>query len=74
MKIVVGAKVLDVGSGSGYITACMSLMVGDKGRAVGIDHMQELVNISIANIKKDQPGLIESGRCKMIGENSTISI
>lgn len=61
-----GAKALDVGSGSGYLTACMALMVGDTGRAVGIDHIEELVNQSIANIKKDQPGLIEHQRVKMV--------
>ncbi|XP_022250792.1 protein-L-isoaspartate(D-aspartate) O-methyltransferase-like isoform X1 [Limulus polyphemus] len=61
-----GAKALDVGSGSGYLTACMALMVGESGLAVGIDHIDELVNLSIANINKDQPGLIESGNIKLI--------
>ncbi|XP_064485570.1 protein-L-isoaspartate(D-aspartate) O-methyltransferase-like [Ornithodoros turicata] len=60
------ARALDVGSGSGYITACMALMVGNDGLVVGIDHIPELVNTSIANIKKDQPGLIESKRIKLI--------
>lgn len=61
-----GAKALDVGSGSGYLTACMALMVGETGLAVGIDHIPELVNAATANIKKDQPGLLESGRIKMM--------
>lgn len=61
-----GAKALDVGSGSGYLTACMALMVGESGLAVGIDHIENLVNMSIENIKKDQPGLIESGRIKLV--------
>ncbi|XP_076311741.1 protein-L-isoaspartate(D-aspartate) O-methyltransferase-like isoform X2 [Tachypleus tridentatus] len=61
-----GAKALDVGSGSGYLTACMAIMVGETGLAVGIDHIEELVNMSIENIKKDNPQLLESGRIKMI--------
>ncbi|XP_023235164.1 protein-L-isoaspartate(D-aspartate) O-methyltransferase-like isoform X2 [Centruroides sculpturatus] len=61
-----GAKALDVGSGSGYLTACMALMVGKNGLAVGIDHIPELVNMSIENINKDQPDLIKSGSIKMI--------
>uniref|UniRef100_A0A2L2XXI4 Protein-L-isoaspartate O-methyltransferase n=1 Tax=Parasteatoda tepidariorum TaxID=114398 RepID=A0A2L2XXI4_PARTP len=61
-----GAKALDVGSGSGYLTTCMALMVGEKGKAVGIDHIENLVNMSIENVKKDQPGLIESGRIKLV--------
>ena len=28
-RLVEGATVLDVGSGSGYLTACLSIMVGD---------------------------------------------
>ena len=61
-----GAKALDVGSGSGYLTACMALMVGENGLAVGIDHIENLVNMSIENIKKDQPGLIDTGRIKLV--------
>ncbi|RWS16168.1 Protein-L-isoaspartate(D-aspartate) O-methyltransferase-like protein [Dinothrombium tinctorium] len=64
------AKALDVGSGSGYLTACMAVMVGPKGKAIGIDHIPELVQMSIENIERDQPGLIKSGNIKMIGLNS----
>jgi len=28
-RLVEGATVLDIGSGSGYLTACMSIMVSD---------------------------------------------
>ena len=31
-----GMRALDVGSGSGYLTACMALMVGTSGKVVGI--------------------------------------
>ncbi|CAG7816767.1 unnamed protein product [Allacma fusca] len=61
-----GARALDVGSGSGYLTVCMSIMVGPSGKAVGIEHMPELVAASIENVKKDQPQLLESGRVKLI--------
>ncbi|KAK9926764.1 hypothetical protein M0R45_023977 [Rubus argutus] len=43
---------LDVGSGTGYLTACFALMVGPKGRAVGVEHIPELVSSSIENIQK----------------------
>ncbi|XP_076354006.1 protein-L-isoaspartate(D-aspartate) O-methyltransferase-like isoform X1 [Tachypleus tridentatus] len=61
-----GARALDVGSGSGYLTTCMALMVGETGLAVGIDHIKDLVIMSEENIKKDKPHLLESGRIKMI--------
>uniref|UniRef100_A0A914WMP5 Protein-L-isoaspartate O-methyltransferase n=1 Tax=Plectus sambesii TaxID=2011161 RepID=A0A914WMP5_9BILA len=57
-----GAKVLDVGSGSGYLTACFAHMVGPSGRTVGIEHIDQLVDKSIDNMKKKQGDLLESRR------------
>ncbi|GFR81356.1 protein-L-isoaspartate O-methyltransferase [Elysia marginata] len=51
--LVEGSKALDVGSGSGYLTACMAMMVGKSGKAIGIDHIPELVEESRVNINKD---------------------
>ncbi|GAM27808.1 hypothetical protein SAMD00019534_109840, partial [Acytostelium subglobosum LB1] len=45
-----GSIALDIGSGSGYISACMAKMVGINGRVVGVDHIQELVDTSVENI------------------------
>lgn len=39
-------------TGTGYLTACFALMVGSEGRAVGVEHIPELVATSIENIKK----------------------
>ncbi|XP_028781820.1 protein-L-isoaspartate O-methyltransferase 1-like isoform X2 [Neltuma alba] len=47
-----GMRALDVGSGSGYLTACFGLMVRPEGRAVGVEHIPELVSYSIENIQK----------------------
>lgn len=47
-----GMYVLDVGSGTGYLTACFAFMVGAQGRTVGVEHIPELVDFSIKNIKK----------------------
>jgi len=62
-----GMKGLDVGSGSGYLTVCMAIMVGQSGRVVGIDHIDQLVDSSVENIQKDGKGdLLESGQLKMV--------
>jgi SAM-dependent methyltransferase len=53
-----GAKVLDVGSGSGYMSACFALLVGVHGHVYAIDHVKELVEQSIRNIQKDNPQLL----------------
>ncbi|KAG8652627.1 hypothetical protein MANES_06G112100v8 [Manihot esculenta] len=47
-----GMHALDVGSGTGYLTACFAVMVGPQGRAVGVEHIPELVTSSIKNIEK----------------------
>jgi len=61
-----GMKVLDVGSGSGYLTACFSHMVGETGKVVGIDHIDELINWSKENVRKDNAALLDSGRIKFV--------
>jgi len=62
-----GMRGLDVGSGSGYLTACMALMVGSAGRAVGIDHIPELVDMSRGNLNKDcKTELLESGQLELV--------
>uniref|UniRef100_A0A6G1SF26 Protein-L-isoaspartate O-methyltransferase n=2 Tax=Aceria tosichella TaxID=561515 RepID=A0A6G1SF26_9ACAR len=65
-KLVDGARVLDVGSGSGYLTACLAHMVGPNGRVFGVEHIEELVKQSEKNIKRDCPELLESGRVKIV--------
>lgn len=61
-----GMAALDVGSGSGYLTACFALMVGQRGKVVGIDHVQELVDWSEANVRGDHPELLDSGRIQLV--------
>ncbi|KAJ2704547.1 hypothetical protein FB645_003197 [Coemansia sp. IMI 203386] len=61
-----GMKVLDVGSGSGYLTACMAAMVGENGRVVGIDHIPELVTTSKAALDRHYSQWTQSGRVKVV--------
>eukprot|EP00929_Paragymnodinium_shiwhaense_P022904 TRINITY_DN14488_c0_g1_i2.p2 TRINITY_DN14488_c0_g1~~TRINITY_DN14488_c0_g1_i2.p2 ORF type:complete len:278 (-),score=41.89 TRINITY_DN14488_c0_g1_i2:287-1120(-) len=57
-----GAVALDVGSGSGYLTACMAEMVGAPGRVVGVECVPELVPWSEGNLRRDGKGpLLENG-------------
>lgn len=51
-----GSKVLDVGSGSGYLTHVIAEMVKPGGRAVGVEHIQELVDLGVGNTRKSQEG------------------
>ena len=68
-----GARVLDVGSGSGYLTHVLANIIcgadgtGD-GKVVGIDHIQGLVDLSTKNMRKSEEGrrLLENGRAEFI--------
>ncbi|XP_029122809.2 protein-L-isoaspartate O-methyltransferase isoform X1 [Elaeis guineensis] len=51
-QLLPGMSALDVGSGTGYLTACFALMVGPQGHVVGVEHIPELVTSSVENIKK----------------------
>lgn len=65
-----GAKALDVGSGSGYLSACMGFMVGSRGRVIGIDHIPELIEISGKNVREDCPHFVKEGRVRFVGKET----
>ncbi|KAK9848506.1 Protein-L-isoaspartate(D-aspartate) O-methyltransferase [Penicillium brevicompactum] len=56
-----GARVLDIGSGSGYLTHVLANLVNDSGNAmhgkvVGIDHVPELTDLARENMNKSEEG------------------
>jgi protein-L-isoaspartate(D-aspartate) O-methyltransferase len=59
-----GARVLDVGSGSGYLTHVLANLVGSEGRVIGVDHIQELVDLARKNMGKSPEGrdMLEKGQ------------
>lgn len=66
-----GAHVLDVGSGSGYLTACFYRYVKSKGenantRIVGIEHQASLVAMSKTNLNADDSSMLESGNMLIV--------
>ncbi|KAG1047959.1 hypothetical protein G6F47_010293 [Rhizopus delemar] len=61
-----GMKALDIGSGSGYLAACMAAMVGDTGKVVGIEHISELVESSKRNVQKSHEDWIDSDRLELV--------
>ncbi|KAE9413689.1 hypothetical protein Angca_002677 [Angiostrongylus cantonensis] len=60
--LIDGAYALDVGSGSGYLTVCMAIMIGKNGKVVGVDHIPELVELAKENTRKNHSDLVDSGR------------
>lgn len=51
-EIVKAKNILDVGSGTGILTLALAMMSSKDCRVYGIEHVPELVNSSIENIKK----------------------
>ncbi|KAF2121842.1 protein-L-isoaspartate O-methyltransferase [Lophiotrema nucula] len=63
-----GAKVLDIGSGSGYLTAVLANLVGPSGTVIGVDHIQPLVTLAENNMRKSENGrkMLDSGQVRFI--------
>ena len=59
-----GDKVLDIGAGSGWTSALLSEIVGDKGKVIAIEIIPELVEFSRKNIRKYN--FIEKGIAEFI--------
>ncbi len=61
---------MDVGSGSGYTCAIFHHLVNSgssKGKVVGIDHISELVDWSVENLKRDGLGpALDSKEIEMV--------
>jgi protein-L-isoaspartate(D-aspartate) O-methyltransferase len=51
---------------SGYLTACMGVMVRPKGLVVGIEHIPGLARQSIENIEKSQKDLLDEGVVRIV--------
>ncbi|RMZ70290.1 l-isoaspartate o-methyltransferase [Pyrenophora seminiperda CCB06] len=63
-----GSKVLDIGSGSGYLTAVLANLVAPNGFVIGIDHIQPLVDMEKKNMEKSEEGrrMLSSGQVKFV--------
>ncbi|KKZ64808.1 protein-L-isoaspartate O-methyltransferase [[Emmonsia] crescens] len=68
------SRVLDIGSGSGYLTHVLTNLVTDdastssKGSVIGIDHIKGLVDMCNTNMAKSESGrrLLESGKARFV--------
>lgn len=63
-----GSKVLDIGSGSGYLTHVLAELVKPGGKVIGVDHIQGLVDLAATNMGKSADGrsLLASGVAKFV--------
>ena len=52
-------RFLDIGSGSGYLTVCLSKLIKDQGTVIGIEHIPELFQKGKNNINKHHKNLLD---------------
>lgn len=67
-KLRPGARVLDVGCGSGYLCATFYEMVKNQdgsAHIMGIEHIKELAQFSVTNLSKSYGKQLENGSIKI---------
>ncbi|ODA81389.1 hypothetical protein RJ55_04354 [Drechmeria coniospora] len=59
-------RILDIGSGSGYLTHVLAALAGDRGLVVGLEHIPELRDMGERNMAKSEAGrkLLDTGRAR----------
>ena len=62
LGVETGQKVLDIGSGSGWTTALLSHLVGQKGKVIGLEIVPELVSLGQKNIAHFYSDVLENIR------------
>ena len=65
------ARVLDIGSGSGYLTHVLANLVGAtdmRGKVVGVEHIPELAKLGTSNMEKSSDGkhMLETGKVRFV--------
>lgn len=64
-----GEKILDIGAGSGWTTALLAHIVGQKGRVVGLEVLEDLAEFGKKNVEKY--GFLKSGAAKLLCVNGS---
>lgn len=61
-------RVLDIGSGSGYLTHVLAELVGEGGTVVGVEHISALRDLGDANMRASARGrdLLAAGRVRFV--------
>lgn len=62
-------RILDVGSGSGYLCVAFSKLLGPAGKVYGIEHIQPLVSLARRNTEKSHSDLLDKYRIYFICED-----
>jgi protein-L-isoaspartate(D-aspartate) O-methyltransferase len=53
-----GGKAIDIGTGSGYLAACFAEIMGEGCTVYALDHIKEITEFALNNIKKQNAHLV----------------
>ena len=61
-------RILDIGSGSGYLTAVLAELGGEGAKVVGVEHIPQLVELAEENMRKSEQGAswLREGRVRFV--------
>ncbi|CAE7233642.1 PCMT1 [Symbiodinium sp. CCMP2592] len=58
-------RILDLGSGSGCMSAMLAHLVLGRGRVLGLEHIKELADESVLNVAKNHKALLADGTLEL---------
>ncbi|SMY00395.1 MULTISPECIES: protein-L-isoaspartate O-methyltransferase family protein [unclassified Brevibacterium] len=61
-----GDRVLDLGSGSGWTTALLGVLVGGRGRVSGVERYRRLIDGARASLSEIDPDAVDLGSVEII--------
>lgn len=59
-------KILDIGTGSGFVTAAMAQICPDSSKVYAVDHIEEINEFAKTNISKICPYLIKKNKIEFV--------
>jgi len=68
-KILTAKRILDIGTGSGFMTACMAQLAPESAIVYGVDHIKEINDFAMKNIQKICPHLIKKKKIELVTQD-----
>ena len=65
-NLITAKNVLDIGTGSGFLTAAMALIIPDGSKVYAVDHIKDINDFAYQNIKKVCPHLLKRNKIEFV--------
>lgn len=62
-------NVLDIGTGSGFVSAAMAMLSPPDARVFAVDHIKEINEFAKANIATASPYLMKTGKITFVNQD-----